>query len=79
MSASPDAIRDTTTGHDPYLWLEDVHGEQALAWVRERNALSEKTLSARPEYTATRRELLKFIHSLSPSGRANSRRASSVL
>ncbi|WP_020671667.1 prolyl oligopeptidase family serine peptidase [Amycolatopsis nigrescens] len=23
---------------DPYLWLEDVTGEQALDWVRERNA-----------------------------------------
>ena len=23
---------------DPYLWLEDVTGERALAWVRERNA-----------------------------------------
>ncbi|MFF9016846.1 prolyl oligopeptidase family protein [Streptomyces sp. NPDC014870] len=24
--------------HDPYLWLEDVEGEAALAWVAERNA-----------------------------------------
>ena len=23
---------------DPYLWLEDVTDEKALAWVRERNA-----------------------------------------
>ncbi|OYU98026.1 MAG: hypothetical protein CFE45_18090, partial [Burkholderiales bacterium PBB5] len=22
---------------DPYLWLEDVQGDRALAWVRERN------------------------------------------
>ena len=25
---------------DPYLWLEDVTGEKALSWVRERNAHS---------------------------------------
>jgi len=28
---------------DPYLWLEDVTGEEALAWVRERN---ERTIAA---------------------------------
>lgn len=26
--------------HDPYLWLEDVEGEQALAWAREQNKRS---------------------------------------
>lgn len=26
---------------DPHLWLEEVTGEQALAWVRERNARAE--------------------------------------
>lgn len=31
---APDAA-DTTT--DPYLWLEDVTGEEALGWVRARN------------------------------------------
>lgn len=31
---APDAA-DTTT--DPYLWLEDVTGEEALDWVRARN------------------------------------------
>ena len=25
---------------DPYLWLEDVTGDEALGWVRERNAES---------------------------------------
>src|SRR5512140_1090092 len=29
---------------DPYQWLEDVSGEKPLAWVRERNAESEKEL-----------------------------------
>jgi prolyl oligopeptidase len=29
---------------DPYLWLEDITGEKPIAWVRERNAESEKEL-----------------------------------
>ena len=24
--------------NDPYLWLEDVHGERAMRWVDEENA-----------------------------------------
>ncbi len=35
---------------DPWLWLEDVGGDRALAWVRERNAESQGELGARPEY-----------------------------
>ncbi|MFJ3906496.1 prolyl oligopeptidase family protein [Streptomyces sp. NPDC090025] len=31
---------------DPYLWLEDVDGERALAWVRERNAETAAELAA---------------------------------
>ena len=42
---------------DPFLWLEEVHGERALAWVRERNAESQTVLQARPEYGPTRAAL----------------------
>jgi prolyl oligopeptidase len=31
------------TNEDPYLWLEDIEGDRALAWVREHN---ERTLAA---------------------------------
>ena len=31
---------------DPYLWLEDLTGEKAMAWVRERNAATEAVLKA---------------------------------
>ena len=30
----------TSDATDPYLWLEEVEGERALAWVREQNARS---------------------------------------
>ncbi len=34
----------TSIPDDPYLWLEDITGEKALAWARERNAEAEKEL-----------------------------------
>ncbi len=34
------------TMDDPYLWLEDVEGERALTWVRERNAATTKALAS---------------------------------
>jgi len=30
-------VTDTRDDTDPYLWLEEVSGDQALAWVREHN------------------------------------------
>ncbi|MFD1051070.1 hypothetical protein ACFQ1S_38845 [Kibdelosporangium lantanae] len=32
---------------DPYLWLEEVTGDAAMAWVRDRNA--ETVAELRPE------------------------------
>ena len=52
-----------TESDDPFLWLEDVLGDQALAWVRERNALSQQVLQARPEYEPTRARLLEMLNS----------------
>ena len=51
------ALAMTLTAHstppasdaDPWLWLEEVQGEQALAWVRERNAATRQQLEAWPE------------------------------
>lgn len=36
---------------DPFLWLEEVDGEKALAWVKEQNAKSTSALEALPTYT----------------------------
>jgi len=46
---------------DPWLWLEDVQGERALAWVRERNALSRARLEAWPGFADTRRQILAVL------------------
>ncbi|WP_261624840.1 prolyl oligopeptidase family serine peptidase [Nesterenkonia marinintestina] len=37
-------IRIPSTTDDPHLWLEDVTGEEALEWVRRRNARAEAEL-----------------------------------
>lgn len=39
-AASPTGSPAVSAADDPYLWLEDVTGDDALAWVRERNAES---------------------------------------
>ncbi len=40
----------TAEADDPYLWLEEVEGEDALAWVRSQNARTLAGLQADPRY-----------------------------
>jgi prolyl oligopeptidase len=48
---------DSGTADDPFLWLEDVLGERALDWVRERNAQSQAALQAHAVFEPIRAEL----------------------
>ncbi len=48
---------------DPYLWLEDVTGEKALAWVKARNAESAQELEDSPAYKTLENDLLKILDS----------------
>ncbi len=48
---------------DAYVWLEDVHGDRALEWVRARNAETETLLRSRPEYAPTHALLLAALNS----------------
>jgi prolyl oligopeptidase len=48
---------------DPYQWLEDVQGERALAWVRERNRHSEGLLMAQPGFEERRRLIREVLDS----------------
>ncbi len=50
------------TPADPYQWLEEVQGERALSWVRERNATSIQQLQARPDYATIRGEMLELLN-----------------
>jgi prolyl oligopeptidase len=52
-----------TADTDPHLWLEDVSGERALAWVRERNAATETALMARPGFAAREQAIREVLDS----------------
>ncbi|WP_018501559.1 prolyl oligopeptidase family serine peptidase [Parafrankia discariae] len=48
---------------DPYRWLEDVAGEAALAWVRERNAETFAELTQSPGFTEMRADIREVLDS----------------
>ncbi|HSZ31411.1 MAG TPA: S9 family peptidase, partial [Pseudonocardiaceae bacterium] len=48
---------------DPYRWLEDVTGEQALSWVRERNAEAVAELTGGSRFEALRAEIREVLDS----------------
>lgn len=48
---------------DPYLWLEEVDGARARAWVEERNRITEAELEAQPAFAALRDRLRAILDS----------------
>src|SRR6516162_494679 len=48
---------------DPHLWLEEVEGKKALAWVKEQNAHSTGELAKNAEFTKMRERILKILDS----------------
>lgn len=48
---------------DPYLWLEEVMGDKAIAWVKEQNAKTQKQLEASPQFSAIRDKTLEVLNS----------------
>ena len=49
---APATSTEMTYAEDPYLWLEDIHGEKPLAWVAEHNAETAKAYAGTPEFEA---------------------------
>ncbi len=46
---------------DDFLWLEEVNGDRAMAWVREQNGRTQAVLEADPRYPTYRREALIIL------------------
>src|SRR3569833_1814208 len=46
---------------DPYMWLEDVHGQKPLAWVAEQNKQSLGLLKADPRYQKNYDSILEVM------------------
>ncbi len=53
----------TSDATDPYLWLEEVEGERAMAWVEERNARSLGVLQGDPRYEGLHEQALALVQS----------------
>ncbi len=50
---------------DPLLWLEDIDGETALAWVREQNERTRRELTADPRFKPMYEQALEALNSTS--------------
>lgn len=60
-SVAEESMADTST--DPYLWLEEVEGEKALAWVREQNERTLGELEADERYEQLYADALEILTS----------------
>lgn len=73
QTASPASVRQpanppipeggfaTSDATDPYLWLEEVEGERAMAWVNDQNTRSLGTLQGDPRYEALHQQALDIV------------------
>ena len=46
---------------DAYIWLEDVHGQKPLEWVKQRNDVAFKQLKTDPDYQKNYDAILKVL------------------
>ena len=53
----------TTDATDPYLWLEEIDGDRAMAWVNEHNAHSLGVLQGDPRYDGLHEQALTIVQS----------------
>ncbi len=51
------------TGADPYLWLEEIEGDRALAWVEAENSRSLPVLESHPLFEALHSEATTILTS----------------
>ncbi|HTO40311.1 MAG TPA: hypothetical protein VL026_04990, partial [Rhizomicrobium sp.] len=59
--AAGSALGAVVEQNDPFLWLEDVHGEKPLGWVAEQNAKSAAALKADPRYARNYDQILEVM------------------
>ncbi|MDE2050391.1 MAG: S9 family peptidase [Gammaproteobacteria bacterium] len=60
---SPIARAAEAAGDDnPYLWLAQIHGKKALAWVEARNGRSDLALKTDPAYARDRSQILAVLN-----------------
>lgn len=62
---APAPTPPTDVAIDPYLWLEEVDGERAMAWVEAHNRATLEDLGSRPEYEELYQQALEVLDSAS--------------
>jgi prolyl oligopeptidase len=55
--------KPATMSDDAYLWLEDIHGEKPLAWVRAENERTAKAYADTPQFETMRSRILEVLDS----------------
>ncbi len=63
VSSWPIAVQVPSQEEDPYLWLEDIQGERAMAWVKEQNQRTVAELEAVPEFQDSVQRLQNILDS----------------
>ncbi|POA99065.1 S9 family peptidase [Chromobacterium sinusclupearum] len=48
---------------DPYLWLENIQGKQAMQWVRQQNALTNKQTESWQSFPGLKKDILAILDS----------------
>jgi prolyl oligopeptidase len=59
-AAAPTAAPAAAPAADPFLWLEDVHGERAQNWVKSENARTLSILEGDPRFAGLQADALKI-------------------
>src|SRR5262252_6644588 len=52
---------ERSEGADPYLWLEDVHGEKSMEWVKAQNDRATAVLRSDPDFRSDYDAILKVM------------------
>lgn len=63
MMVTPMSVAQDPVDNDPYQWLEDVTGDKAIEWVKERNAKAESSLTTSDEFKKLESDLLAILDS----------------
>jgi prolyl oligopeptidase len=61
--ATTPAPANAPASDDPFLWLEDIHGERALDWVKQQNAATAQRFVDNAEFARTRDRILEVLDS----------------
>lgn len=61
MESTEQPLNQNTPEEEALLWLEEIEGDQALAWVREQNAATLNALTSDPLFQEYEQEALKIL------------------